>query len=81
LKNKPIAPIGFPHLLQTAERAIPTFWAMLPNKRLNFELDVFKTFYHVIESLLSKEKSLLPLPNDIFMCVLLTLNRLSNRGE
>ncbi|MEH2113444.1 serine/threonine protein kinase [Nostoc sp.] len=31
-KNKPIAPIGFPHLLHTLQRPIPTFWAMLPKQ-------------------------------------------------
>ncbi|AUB37595.1 prkC, eukaryotic-like serine/threonine-protein kinase [Nostoc flagelliforme CCNUN1] len=38
-KNKPIAPIGFPHLLQTTERAIPTFWAMLPKQEITRFLD------------------------------------------
>ncbi|MCC5630693.1 serine/threonine protein kinase [Nostoc sphaeroides] len=38
-KNKPIVPIGFPHLLQTAERAIPTFWAMLPKQEITKFLD------------------------------------------
>ncbi|MEH1842365.1 MAG: serine/threonine-protein kinase [Nostoc sp.] len=38
-KNKPIAPIGFPHLLQTTERAIPTFWAMLPKQDITKFLD------------------------------------------
>jgi len=38
-KNKPIAPIGFPHLLQTTERAIPTFWAMLPKQEITKFLD------------------------------------------
>ncbi len=38
-KNKPIAPIGFPHLLQTTQRAIPTFWAMLPKQEIINFLD------------------------------------------
>ena len=38
-KNKPIAPIGFPHLLQTAQRPIPTFWAMLPKQEITKLLD------------------------------------------
>ncbi|MEA5626364.1 serine/threonine-protein kinase [Nostoc sp. UHCC 0251] len=38
-KNKPIAPIGFPHLLQTTQRAIPTFWAMLPKQDIINFLD------------------------------------------
>ncbi|WP_230967345.1 serine/threonine protein kinase [Nostoc commune] len=38
-KNKPIASIGFPHLLQTTERAIPTFWAMLPKQEITRFLD------------------------------------------
>jgi serine/threonine-protein kinase len=38
-KNKPIAPIGFPHLLQTTHRAIPTFWAMLPKQEITQFLD------------------------------------------
>ena len=38
-KNKPIAPIGFPHLLQTTQRAIPTFWAMLPKQEITKFLD------------------------------------------
>jgi len=33
-KNKPIAPIGFPHLLQTSQKSIPTFWAMLPKQEI-----------------------------------------------
>lgn len=33
-KNKPIAPIGFPHLLYTPQRLIPTFGLCCPNKRL-----------------------------------------------
>ncbi|MBN3891340.1 MAG: serine/threonine protein kinase [Nostoc sp. JL31] len=38
-KNKPIAPIGFPHLLQTPQRPIPTFWAMLPKQEVLKFLD------------------------------------------
>ncbi|MEH2256962.1 serine/threonine protein kinase [Nostoc sp.] len=38
-KNKPIAPIGFPHLLQTPQRPIPTFWAMLPKQEIAKFLD------------------------------------------
>lgn len=38
-KNKPIAPIGFPHLLQTPQRPIPTFWAMLPKQEILKFLD------------------------------------------
>jgi eukaryotic-like serine/threonine-protein kinase len=38
-KNKPIAPIGFPHLLQTTQRPIPTFWAMLPKQEITKFLD------------------------------------------
>ncbi|MDZ7953133.1 serine/threonine-protein kinase [Nostoc sp. DedQUE09] len=38
-KNKPIAPIGFPHLLQTHQRPIPTFWAMLPKQEIAKFLD------------------------------------------
>ncbi|MGI8503870.1 MAG: serine/threonine protein kinase [Hassallia sp.] len=34
-KNKPIAPIGFPHLLHTHNGTIPTFWAMLPEKEIS----------------------------------------------
>ncbi|WP_244918091.1 serine/threonine protein kinase [Nostoc linckia] len=33
-KNKPVAPIGFPHLLHTPPRPIPTFWAMLPKQEI-----------------------------------------------
>lgn len=33
-KNKPIARIGFPHLLHTTQRPIPTFWAMLPKQEI-----------------------------------------------
>ncbi len=33
-KNKPIAPIGFPHLLHTSQRPIATFWAMLPKQEI-----------------------------------------------
>ncbi|MEH1778189.1 MAG: serine/threonine-protein kinase [Nostoc sp.] len=38
-KNKPIAPIGFPHLLHTLQRPIPTFWAMLPKQDITKFLD------------------------------------------
>ncbi|MEH1950648.1 MAG: serine/threonine-protein kinase [Nostoc sp.] len=38
-KNKPIAPIGFPHLLQTPQKPIPTFWAMLPKQEIAKFLD------------------------------------------
>ncbi|MHC0063592.1 serine/threonine protein kinase [Nostoc sp. UIC 10890] len=38
-KNKPIAPIGFPHLLHTTQRPIPTFWAMLPKQEITRFLD------------------------------------------
>jgi eukaryotic-like serine/threonine-protein kinase len=33
-KDKPVAPIGFPHLLHTAQGTIPTFWAMLPKQEI-----------------------------------------------
>ncbi|MEH1888205.1 MAG: serine/threonine-protein kinase [Nostoc sp.] len=38
-KNKPIAPIGFPHLLYTHQRLIPTFWSMLPKQEITKYLD------------------------------------------
>lgn len=38
-KNKPVAPIGFPHLLHTLQRPIPTFWAMLPKQEIVKFLD------------------------------------------
>ncbi|MEH2168577.1 MAG: serine/threonine-protein kinase [Nostoc sp.] len=38
-KNKPIASIGFPHLLQTPQKPIPTFWAMLPKEEIAKFLD------------------------------------------
>ncbi len=38
-KNKPIAPIGFPHLLNSPQGIIPTFWAMLPKKEISKFLD------------------------------------------
>ncbi|MEH2251137.1 serine/threonine protein kinase [Nostoc sp.] len=38
-KNKPIAPIGFSHLLHTTQRPIPTFWAMLPKQEMTNFLD------------------------------------------
>lgn len=33
-KNKPIQPIGFPHLLHTTQGIIPTYWAMLPKEEI-----------------------------------------------
>ncbi|MDZ8183428.1 MAG: serine/threonine-protein kinase [Nostoc sp. ChiSLP02] len=38
-KNKPVAPIGFPHLLHTPQKSIPTFWAMLPKQEILKFLD------------------------------------------
>ncbi|WP_398344627.1 MULTISPECIES: serine/threonine protein kinase [Nostocales] len=38
-KNKPIAIIGFPHLLHTPQGTTPTFWAMLPKKEISKFLD------------------------------------------
>ncbi|MEH2010472.1 serine/threonine protein kinase [Nostoc sp.] len=38
-KNKPIAPIGFPYLLHTHQRLIPTFWSMLPKQEITKYLD------------------------------------------
>jgi len=38
-KNKPIAPIGFPHLVHTIQGTIPTVWAMLPKQEINKFLD------------------------------------------
>ncbi|MEH2191405.1 MAG: serine/threonine-protein kinase [Nostoc sp.] len=38
-KNKPVGAIGFPHLLQTIQRPIPTFWAMLPKQEITKFLD------------------------------------------
>lgn len=38
-KNKPVAPIGFPHLLHTPNGTIPTFWAMLPEKEISKFID------------------------------------------
>jgi eukaryotic-like serine/threonine-protein kinase len=38
-KNKPIAAIGFPHLLHTPEGTIATFWAMLPKQEITNFLD------------------------------------------
>ncbi|MEH2391652.1 MAG: serine/threonine-protein kinase [Nostoc sp.] len=38
-KNKPIASIGFPHLLHTHQRLIPTFWSMLPKQEITKYLD------------------------------------------
>ncbi len=38
-QNKPIASIGFPHLLYTAQGKIPTFWAMLPQAEIRKFLD------------------------------------------
>jgi len=34
-KSKPIAIIGFPHLLHTTQGTMPTFWAMLPKKEIS----------------------------------------------
>lgn len=34
-KNKPVALICFPHLIQTQQGAIPTFWAMLPEQEIH----------------------------------------------
>ncbi|HLP90122.1 MAG TPA: serine/threonine-protein kinase [Nostocaceae cyanobacterium] len=34
-QNKPIATIGFPHLLHTQQGIIPTFWAMLPQAEIS----------------------------------------------
>lgn len=33
-QNKPVAPIGFPHLMRTTQGDIPTFWSMLPRKEI-----------------------------------------------
>jgi eukaryotic-like serine/threonine-protein kinase len=33
-KNKPIAPIGFPNLLQLPQGSVATFWAMLPKQEI-----------------------------------------------
>ncbi len=38
-KHKPIAPIGFPHLLHSHQSLLPTFWAMLPQKEITQLLD------------------------------------------
>lgn len=38
-ENKPIGAIGFPHLLYTPQRLIPTFWAMLPKQEIAKFLD------------------------------------------
>lgn len=38
-KNKPIAPICFPHLLHISQKTIPTFWVMLPKKEIETFLD------------------------------------------
>ncbi len=38
-KNKPIASIGFPHLLHSHQRLIPTFWSMLPKQEITKYLD------------------------------------------
>jgi len=34
-KNKPVALIGFPHLLHLPQGTVPTFWAMLPQDEIN----------------------------------------------
>ncbi|MBE9007283.1 serine/threonine protein kinase [Fortiea sp. LEGE XX443] len=44
-KNKPIASIGFSHLLHTTQGVIPTFWAMLPKQ----EITNFYDKYHSTE--------------------------------
>ncbi|MEA5513093.1 serine/threonine-protein kinase [Nodularia sp. UHCC 0506] len=33
-KHKPIAAIGFPHLLHSSQGVLPTFWAMLPQQEI-----------------------------------------------
>ncbi|MBW4669196.1 MAG: serine/threonine protein kinase [Cyanomargarita calcarea GSE-NOS-MK-12-04C] len=38
-KNKPIAAIGFPHLLHTPQGTVATFWAMLPKQEITQFLD------------------------------------------
>lgn len=38
-KNKPIASIGFPHLLHTLQGTVPTVWAMLPKQEITKFLD------------------------------------------
>lgn len=38
-KNKPVGAIGFPHLLQTPQRPIPSFWAMLSKQDITKFLD------------------------------------------
>ncbi|WP_017651159.1 serine/threonine protein kinase [Fortiea contorta] len=38
-KNKPIAPIAFPHLIHTIQGTIPTVWAMLPKQEITKFLD------------------------------------------
>lgn len=38
-KNKPVALIGFPHLLHSPQGTIPTFWAMLPKEEITNFLD------------------------------------------
>ncbi|MFN6567502.1 serine/threonine-protein kinase [Dendronalium sp. ChiSLP03b] len=38
-KNKPIAPIGFPHLLHTTQGTVPTYWAMLSQQEIAKFLD------------------------------------------
>ncbi|AFZ24427.1 serine/threonine protein kinase [Cylindrospermum stagnale PCC 7417] len=38
-KNKPVATIGFPHLLHTPQGTVPTFWAMLPREEITKFLD------------------------------------------
>jgi serine/threonine-protein kinase len=44
-RNKPIASIGFSHLLHTNQGVIPTFWAMLPKQ----EIINFSDKYHSTE--------------------------------
>ncbi|MBH8572292.1 serine/threonine protein kinase [Nostocaceae cyanobacterium CENA369] len=38
-KNKPIAPIGFPHLLHTNQGTVATYWAMLSQQEITKFLD------------------------------------------
>ena len=38
-KHKPIAAIGFPHLLHSNQGILPTFWAMLPQQEISQLLD------------------------------------------
>jgi serine/threonine-protein kinase len=38
-KNKPVALIGFPHLLHVPQGTVPTFWAMLPKNEISSFLE------------------------------------------